>query len=642
MGIHHSGLHQIFYINIYFLMLLIALPAFFLTGMPIIRAAFIALRSLNLNMDVMYSMGISVAFVSSLLATFGMLPAHEFIFYDTVVMLAAFLSLGRYLEERAKGKTSQALKKLIGLVPKNALVERGDGSFLIPVEDIRAGDIVVVKPGERIPADGRITGGFTYVDESMITGEPMAVKKTEGDHAVGGTININNTIRFRAEKVGGDTLLSHIIRLVEEAQNSRPRIQHIADRVVSYFIPVILFIAVSSFIAWYFIVPESVSGGDNTMLAINALIAVLVVACPCALGLATPTAVTVGVGKGAELGILIKNGNALETAGRIDSVVFDKTGTITVGKPEVGTVEGYGIDERTLLFFLASVEKESQHPLADAIVKKARDENISLVTPESFESAEGRGVQGTVEGKIVHIGKIEYIESMSGPIAREALFRISELEKEANTVISAAIDREFAGIVAISDQLKDSTGPAVDILKKWGLDVHLLTGDNVETAASICRQSGIEHFRANLLPAEKSSYIKEMQSRGRRVAFVGDGINDAPSLALSDLGMAVGKGTDIAIETGDIVLSRDTLLNVPAAIELSRRVMRRIKQNIFWAFCYNMLLVPMACGLLFPFTGTIFRPEYAGFAMAMSSFTVVSLSLLLKRYQPSFAAYREN
>ncbi len=617
------------------------MPAFFLVGFPIIKAAFISLRSRSLNMDVMYSLGISVALLSSLLATFGVLPPDDFIFYDTVIMLAAFLSLGRYLEEKAKGKTSQALRKLIGLVPKNALVQRENGSVYVPIDEIMVDDIVIIKPGDRIPVDGEVISGVSYADESTITGESNPVKKSKGDSVISGSINISSTIRFSAKKVGKETMLNQIIRLVEEAQGSKPPIQKLADTVVSYFIPVILAIAVSAFLVWYFIVPDSPVSGNNLLLAINSMIAILVVACPCALGLATPTAVTVGIGKGAELGILIKNGNALEIAEKIDTAVFDKTGTITVGKPVVRNIINFSIGIKELLFYLASVEGESQHPIADAIVEKAGEYGIKGEVPSRFETVDGMGVYGLVDGKEIYIGKREYIEKMTGKIPEDISKSIDDIEGDSNTIILASVEGKPAGILTVSDRLRKTAGPAVKILSGNKISIHMLTGDNKATAEAICRKAGIKSFVSDMLPGQKAEFLKDLQRKGHKVAFIGDGINDAPALAVADLGIAVGNGTDIAIETGDIVLAKNNLLYVPVVFELSRKIMDRIRKNIFWAFLYNMLLIPVAFGLLYPFTNTIFRPEYAGFAMAMSSFTVVSLSLLLKRYKPSFSTNAE-
>lgn len=618
-----------------YLMMVISVPVFVYLSYPIFLAAYRALKNRNLNMDVMYSMGIGVAFVSSILGTFNIILSSEFLFYETAILLATFLTLGRYLETKAKGKTSEAIKKLMGLQPKTALVIGDESEITIPIEDLEIDDIVVVKPGEKIPVDGSVVDGESYVDESMITGEPSPVLKKKDDDVVGGTLNKNSVIRFRATKIGRDTVLSQIIRLVEEAQGSRPPVQRIADRAVSYFIPTVLAIAILSFAFWYAI------SGETMLFALTTLITILVVACPCALGLATPTAVTVGIGRGAELGILIKNGVALEISEKLTTIAFDKTGTLTRGEPEVTDIigtngtSGTGNDLRELLKVAASVEANSQHPLAEAVVRRAREEGITIVggMGEGFDTFEGKGVAAKIDGKEVLVGNRTLFGERNIPYSEDSERKILHLENEGKTVITIAIDGKIQGMIAIADQLEETTGDAIKELKRMGFNVVMITGDNSRTANRVAEQIGIEEVLSEVLPQDKAGEVARLQENGEVVAFVGDGINDAPALAQADVGIAIGSGTDVAIESGEIVLMKDDLMDAVSAVQLGRKVMSRIKLNIFWAFAYNTALIPVAAGILYPF-GITFRPELAGLAMAMSSVTVVSLSLMLKGYVP--------
>ena len=710
-----------------YLMLFISTPTFIYISHPIFTAAYRSLKNNSLNMDVMYSMGIGVAFIASLLATFNFILSSKFLFYETAVFLATFLTMGRYLEAKAKGKTSEAIKKLMGLQPKtagvlkpknidieilyfrncpnynksveqikNALKELNisvplkltevtkenfkDYSFYgsptilvnkrdiegrisklfgcriynynnknfgyppknilinkllsvfeeqeISIEKVALNDILIVKPGEKIPVDGEVIDGESYVDESMITGESIPSLKEKGDKVVGGTINKNGVIKFKATKIGKDTMLSQIIKLIEEAQSSKPPIQRIADKAVNYFIPIVLAIAILSFVVWYLIL-------DNSFLfALTNLISVLVVACPCALGLATPTAVTVGVGRGAELGVLIKNGEALERSEKLTTIIFDKTGTLTKGKPEVTDIIGIGIENRTLLKFTASVEKNSKHPLAEAIVKKSVENEINLLGSENFNTFRGKGVTAKVEGKEVLIGNRILLKEKNVSLPESVEKNIFRLENEGKTVTLIAFNNKMVGIIAITDTLKETTKDAIKEFKDMKFNIFMITGDNIRTAKAIAKQVGIENVLAEVLPQDKAREVKELQEKGEVVAFVGDGINDAPALAQADVGITIGSGTDVAIESGDIVLIKDNLLDAVAAIQLSKKVISRIKQNIFWAFAYNTALIPVAAGILYPFFGITFRPEFAGLAMAMSSVTVVSLSLMLKKYVP--------
>ena len=611
-----------------YFMLLVTIIPFIYVSYPIFKAAYRSLRNKALNMDVMYSLGIGVAYGSSLLGTFNIVLTPDFMFYDTALMLAAFLMLGRWLETRAKGRTGVAIKKIIGLQAKNATLLRNGDEVKVPIDDVQLGDFLKVKPGEKVPVDGEVLEGESYVDESMITGEPIPALKMAGSDVVGGTINQNGVLKFRADKIGRDTILAQIIRLVEDAQGSKPPVQRIADRAVTFFIPAILTIAIVSFIVWYFLF------GSNLLFALTVLISILVVACPCALGLATPTAVTVGIGRGAELGILVKNGEALEISEKLTTVLFDKTGTLTKGKPEVTDIIGIEIDDKTLLSLAASVETNSDHPLAEAMVVKARDNDINLEGSHDFDTYVGKGVVATVKGKRVLIGTRRLLDGYEIKISDLNEEKISKLEGEGKTTVLVAIDDNLSGIIAVADTLKDNTPKAIAELKKMGLQVAMITGDNHKTAHAIASQIGIEKVLAEVLPQDKSDEVKRLQDEGEVVAFIGDGINDAPALAQADVGIAIGSGTDVAIESGEIVLIKDDLLDAVAGVQLSRKVMGRIKLNLFWAFAYNVVLIPVAAGLLYPAFGIIFRPEYAGLAMALSSVTVVSLSLMLRGYLP--------
>lgn len=611
-----------------YLMLVISLPVFIYVSYPIFTAAFRALRNKNLDMDVMYAMGIGVAYVASVLGTFNIVLTPDFMFYETAIMLASFLTLGRYLEAKAKGRTSEAIKKLVGLQPRKAIVLKNGTESEVPIDEVQVDDIILVKPGEKIPADGVVIGGQSYVDESMITGEPIPVLKEKAQSVVGGTLNKNSVLTFRATKVGRDTALAQIISLVEEAQGSKPPIQRIADRAVTYFIPTILSIAIISFIYWYFI-------AHNTLLfSLTALISVLVVACPCALGLATPTAVTVGIGRGAELGILIRGGETLEASEKLKAVAFDKTGTLTLGRPDVTDIAAFGLEERELLKLAASAERGSEHPLAEAVVRKAASEEIGLADVEGFEAVAGKGVIARIKGREVIAGNRIFFKDRGVNIPEEVSSRAKSFEEQGKTAILIGIDGKVSGVIAIADRLKETAGDAVKELKEMNLKVVMVTGDNARSASAVAGQVGIEEVLSEVLPEDKADEVKRLQQGGMAVAFVGDGINDAPALAQANVGIAIGSGTDVAIETGDVVLIRDDLLDAVAAIQLSRKVISRIKQNIFWAFAYNAALVPLAAGVLYPFFGITFRPELAGLAMALSSVTVVSLSLLLKRYIP--------
>ncbi|MBE2899900.1 heavy metal translocating P-type ATPase [Methanothermobacter thermautotrophicus] len=606
-----------------FILLVSIIPFIYVSG-PIFRGALRSLRSGTLDMDVMYSMGIGVAFLSSILGTSGILPS-DFMFYDTALMLASFLTLGRYLEARARGKTSEAVRRLMELQPDTATVLRDGREVEVRIHDIEVGDEVIVRPGDRVPADGRVMEGSSYVDESMITGEPLPVLKKPGSEVVAGTINTDGILRFGVERTGDETFLSGIIRLVEGAQASKPPIQRIADRVVSYFIPAVLLVATSAFLFWYLV------EGAGLLISLTVLISVLVVACPCALGLATPTAVTAGIGRGAELGILIKKGEALELSDRISCVIFDKTGTLTRGRPRVTDIVG------DVLGLAAALERKSRHPIAAAVTERAEEEGVDVPEAEEFRAIPGMGLEGRVKSHHVLAGNRALMERYGIPIDR---WDPEKFESDGKTVVIVAVDGEVKGIIAVSDEIKEGSALAVRELDRMGIGTAMITGDNRNTAEAVAREVGIDTVIAGVLPGDKAARVAEFRDGGEGVAFVGDGINDAPALAEADLGVAVGSGTDIAREAGEVVLMGDDPLDVPAALQLAGKVISRIRQNIFWAFAYNVVLIPLAAGALYPL-GIVFRPEYAGMAMALSSVTVVSLSLTLRGYTPPARRLRE-
>jgi len=607
---------------------LIATPFFLYLAYPIFRSAIRSLSNGILDMDVMYAMGIGTAYGSSVLSTFDILLTAEFNFYETAIMLAAFLTLGRYLEARAKGRTGEAIRSLISLQPKKATLLRNGTEIEVPADEILAGDQILVRTGEAIAVDGIVIKGEGSVDESLVTGESIPVMKMDGSEVVGGTILTSGTLTVTATRIGKDTVLAQIIRMVEEAQGTKPPVQRIADSVVSIFIPVVLLIAIFSFLLWYVIL------GETLLFATTALISVLVVACPCALGLATPTAITVGLGRGAELGILIRSGETLERSGAITTIAVDKTGTLTMGRPVVTDIVPSGRTEKELLYLAGSLEKLSLHPLATAIVEKARRSGFVAGDVSGFETIGGRGVMGMIDGESVIIGTRAFLESRSVSIPKKALGSMVRLENEGKTVPLVAVDGRYAGLLAITDPLKPTSATAVKAFTDMGLTVVMITGDNERTARVIGEKVGISRILSGVLPDKKAEEVQRIQEQGGVVAFIGDGINDAPALAQADVGIAISGGTDVAVETGGIVLMHDDLIDAAAAIQLSRKVMGRIRGNLFWAFIYNILLIPIAAGLLTPFFGITFRPEYAGLAMALSSVTIVSLSLLLKGYLP--------
>lgn len=615
--------------------LIISILPFLYVSLPTLKAGFNGLVHKNLNMDVMYSMGITVAYISSILGTFNIVLDHSFMFYETAIMLPSFLLIGRYLEAKAKKKTSDSIRELIGLQPTAAtLIELDSNGNIVSqkevnIKEIQIGDILLVRPGDKIPVDGEVIGGHSYVDESMINGEPIPKAKRDGEEVFAGTINQDGVLHIKAKKIGSKTVLSNIIRLVEKAQSSRPPVQKLANTAVSYFIPTILTIAAVVFLLWYFVF-------DSTLLfALTTLISILVVACPCALGLATPTAVTVGVGRAAEFGILIKNGDTLENAGKIDVAAFDKTGTITEGQPEVDDVICYGISENELVELAASVEKNSNHPIAKAIVRKANDMNLELNQTSSFENITGKGLKAQIDDKDVLAGNKKLLESQDIEIPQSVLEEYGRLEDLSKTIILIGVDREIKGILSLSDKIKANSKRTIEELHKMGIETYMLTGDNKKTASTVAGAVGIDNVCAGVLPENKLDIVKNLQKEDKTVLFVGDGINDAPALTQANIGVAMGNGTDIAMESGDIVVMEGDLENVVAAVQFSKKVMTRIKENLFWAFAYNVILIPLAAGALYAGFGIMFMPEWSALAMALSSVTVISLSLALKGYVPA-------
>jgi Cu+-exporting ATPase len=569
----------------------------------------------------LYSLGVSVAIWTGR-PGYG---AHD-LYYETAGVLITFILMGKLLEALAKGKTSEAIKTLMGLQPRTALVLRDGEEKEMPIEDVIVGDIILVKPGQKIPVDGEVTDGHSSVDESMLTGESIPVEKTAGDRVTGATINKTGAFRLRATKIGKDTALAQIIRLVEEAQGSKAPIQALADKIAAVFVPVVIVIALLAFGVWLL-------AGKSFIFALTIFIAVLIIACPCALGLATPTAVMVGTGIGAKNGILIRSAEALQTAHQVQTVVFDKTGTLTRGEPELTDVTP--LDSRSpdeILLLAASVEKRSEHPLGEAIVKGAEDRGLAAAEVEHFKSVTGKGVRGMVNGREIVLGNRTLMVELGFQLD-SAEDRLASLEEAGKTAVLVSVEGRLAGIIAVADTLKDHSKSAVDTLKKMGITVVMITGDNRRTGEAIGRQLGIDRVLAEVLPRDKAAEIKKLQAEGLKVAMVGDGINDAPALTQADTGIAIGTGTDVAIEAGDIVLIRDDLRDVVMAMDLSSYSMGKIRQNLFWAFIYNTIGIPVAAGILYPFTGFLLNPMIAGAAMAFSSVSVVSNSLLMRRYR---------
>lgn len=620
--------------------MLLTLPVVYM-GAHFYKDGYKALWKRIPNMDSLVAVGTSASFLYGIYVLYqlawgysygDMTMVHHFaheIYFEGTAVILTLITLGKYMEARAKGKTSQAIEKLIALAPDTALVERGNTEVEIPIDDVRLGDTVVIKPGDRIPVDGEIISGHSSVDESLLTGESIPVEKETGDHVICGSINKTGAFKFRATKIGDDTTLSKIIHLVEEAQSSKAPIAKIADQISRYFVPAVMGIAALSFIVWLLL-------GYEFSFALSMGISVLVISCPCALGLATPTAIMVGTGKGAEQGILFKNGPALETLGKADAIVFDKTGTITIGKPSITDIVPLGsTDEETLLQLVASIEAKSEHPLSEAIVEGANERGIALRDVSDFNAIPGLGVEGTVDTRFISIGNQKLMKGSGiDPSTQTELY--NTLSDAGKTPLFIGEGSELIGIIAVADTLKENSANAIAQLKAMGTQVYMLTGDNERTARAIGSKINIDHVIANVLPEEKADLIKKLQTEGKQVIMVGDGINDAPALAQSDIGIAIGNGTDVAIESADVILMQNDLLQIVAAIQLSKATIRNIKQNLFWAFIYNTIGIPLAAGILYLPFGLKLNPMFAAAAMSLSSVSVVLNALSLKGFKPKF------
>ncbi|HLC49069.1 MAG TPA: heavy metal translocating P-type ATPase [Candidatus Andersenbacteria bacterium] len=621
----------------FWVQLLLALPVQFWAGFSFYRAALSSLKHRTANMDTLVALGTTVAFLYSAVVTIvptvvSQIGIHPEPYFDVSSIIIGLILLGRYFEAKAKAGTSEAIKKLIGLQAKTARVVRDGKEIDILISEVEVGDMIRVRPGEKIPVDGVILDGESSIDESMVTGESIPIDKIKGGSVIGATMNKTGTFTFRATKVGADTMLSQIIKLVEEAQGSKAPIQRLADIISSYFVPIVIMLALTTFVVWYDFGPE-----PAFLFAILNTVAVLIIACPCAMGLATPTAIMVGTGKGAEHGLLIKDAEALETAHKITTVVFDKTGTLTKGKPEVtDIIATHDLSQDDILRLAASIEKGSEHSLAEAIVKHAEKKNLLLTTVTNFKAIAGHGVEGLLGTQRIFFGNRklmiqEHVVMQSNEAA------MSALEQQGKTVMMLALRQaqgkpyELVGLIAVADTIKDTAKVAVLSLQKLGIEAIMITGDNERTAHAIAQQVGITQVLAEVLPDQKSDEVKKLQAKGKIVAFVGDGINDAPALAIANVGIAMGSGTDVAIEAADITLINKDLRSVSAVIELSRKTMRTIKINLFWAFGYNVILIPVAMGVLYPLFGILMNPIFASAAMALSSISVVGNSLLLKR-----------
>lgn len=632
---HHNPLNYALIQAILAIVVMVAGKKFYIKG-------FKALYQLGPNMDSLVAVSTSASFIYSIISTFkiayepgfaGNILAsghHLPLYYESCAMIIALIMLGKYLEGRSKSKTSEAIKSLLELQAKIAIIEVDGQEKEVEIDKVRVGDIVIVKPGQKIPVDGSVIFGSTSIDESMLTGESIPVEKTVGDPVTGASVNKNGYIKFKVEKVGKDTTLSQIIRLVEEAQNRKAPIANLADLISGYFVPTVIGIALVSGLAWLFI------GGTSFQFAFTIFISVLVIACPCALGLATPTAIMVGTGKGAENGILIKGGDSLESAHKISTVAFDKTGTITEGRPRVTGVKNLSksLDEDQLMSFAASIESNSEHPLADAIVDYSKEKGVEIYPVEDFVSITGKGVEALINKKRVSLGNLKLIDSYGDINDKSSLkSMVDEYAERGNTPMLLAIDGHVKAIIAVADTIKEDSAKAVEKLHQMGIKVAMITGDNEKTALAIAKQVGIDIVRADVLPSEKSKVIKDLQDQGEFVAMVGDGINDAPALALADVGIAIGSGTDVAIESADIVLMKNSLMDVPNSIKLSKETIRNIKENLGWAFGYNIIGIPFAAGLIYLFGGPLLNPMIAAAAMSLSSVSVVSNALRLRKFR---------
>lgn len=618
-------------VNFAFIQIILVLPILYV-GRNFYSTGIKAIIRKSPNMDSLVAMGTGAALLYGIYATYKILTGNlEYsmdLYFETAGVIITLILLGKYFENRSKGKTSLAIKKLMGLTPKEAIIINNEIEMSIPIQDVQLEDIVLVKPGERIPVDGVIIDGNSFVDESMLTGESLPVEKNKGDLIVAGSINKNGVLKFKAKKIGKNTAISQIIKLVEEAQGSKAPIAKLADIISAYFVPTVFLIAICSSLAWYFVTRDSI-------FSLTILISVLVIACPCALGLATPTAIMVGTGKGAEYGVLIKGGEALEGAHKIDTIVFDKTGTITQGKPKVTNIISLSnYSEEEILKWSASLEKGSEHPIAEAIIEKAKENKIDLATVELFESITGEGVKGKIENKVVYIGNERLMKRIEIDI-KEYKEHLDNFTNEGKTPMYVAYENKLIAMIAVADVVKSSSEKAIKKLHEFGIKTLMITGDHENTAKYIAKQVGIDGILAQVLPNEKANKIKQLQEEGKIVAMVGDGINDAPALAQANIGIAIGSGTDVAIESADIVLIKSDLMDVVTAIELSKSTIKNIKQNLFWAFAYNSAGIPLAAGLFYAFGGPKLNPMFAAAAMSLSSVSVVSNALRLRKFKPN-------
>lgn len=584
------------------------------------------------NMDALIAIGTGAAFLYGIFAAImifsGNVSFADDLYFETAAVILTLITLGKYLETLTKGKTSEAIKKLMGLAPKTAMIIRNGQEVEISIDEVVVGDVIIVKPGEKMPVDGVVLEGNTAVDESMLTGESIPVEKSVGDTIIGASINKNGSIQYRATKVGKDTALAQIIKLVEDAQGSKAPIAKMVDVISGYFVPIVIGLAILGGLAWYI-------SGQPLLFALTIFVTTLVIACPCALGLATPTSIMIGTGKGAENGILIKSGVALETTHKLQTIVFDKTGTITEGKPKVtDVVVTHGITEDELLMLAASAEKGSEHPLGEAIISGAEDKGLSLMQPKNFYAIPGHGIEVMVNDKNMLLGNRKLMDDRN--ISLDSLAETSDLlANQGKTPMFIAINDKIAGIIAVADTVKETSLKAIQTLHEMGIEVAMITGDNKRTAEAIANQVGIDRVLSEVLPEDKATEVKKLQDEGRKVAMVGDGINDAPALAQADIGIAIGSGTDVAMESADIVLMRSDLMDVPTAVQLSKSTIRNIRQNLFWAFAYNTAGIPVAMGLLFLFGGPLMSPIFAAAAMSFSSISVLLNALRLKRFKPS-------